>query len=360
VRRFFLTIHLAAGLVAGAFMVMLGSTGSIIAFEPELDRLFHPHLSHVTPGARTLSLAEIGAAVSGKYGDEPIVAFLPSTSAHVPAEVIISRGIVSVNQYTGEILGLRTRGQTFLGFVRALHVRLASGDIGKEIVTWSTVAMLLSLISGLYLWWPAKRVRIRKPWGSKAFLYDLHNAIGIFALMPFLLLAATGAVLGFERGAASLLDRVADKPVVHVNKTAAGSQHEPGAVQVTPDNAVEIACARIPGALAYRVQMPRFGGRYQVSLVKLGDRVLGERNSISVDPWSGKVLSADRANDLSRRERAMAWNESIHTGTAFGMTSRIIVATAGILLPVQAVSGLLIWLRRRKFMNSSKSECALP
>jgi uncharacterized iron-regulated membrane protein len=112
VRRLILKLHLWLAMIAGAFMVILGITGSVIAFEPELDRLFHPHLSRVKPGGTTLSLVEIGEAASKKYGSEPVVAYLPSSSPDVPAEVILSSGVVSVNQYTGEVLGLRTRGQT--------------------------------------------------------------------------------------------------------------------------------------------------------------------------------------------------------------------------------------------------------
>jgi uncharacterized iron-regulated membrane protein len=163
VRRLVLKIHLWLAMIAGTFMVILGLTGSIIAFEPELDRLLHPDLSRVKQGSRILSLVEIGEAVSKKYGGEPIVAYLPSSSPNLPTEVILSRGVVSVNPYTGEVLGIRTRGQTLLGFMRALHVRLAGGDLGRNLLRWSAVAMLISLASGVYLWWPRKRVRIRGP-----------------------------------------------------------------------------------------------------------------------------------------------------------------------------------------------------
>ena len=94
-----------------------------------------------------------------------------------------------------------------LGFMRALHVRLATGDIGRNILRWSTVLMLISLASGLYLWWPRKRIRIRGPWWSRLFWSDQHNSFGIFSLLPLLLLTATGIVIGFEDEVSSLLER---------------------------------------------------------------------------------------------------------------------------------------------------------
>jgi uncharacterized iron-regulated membrane protein len=62
VRTLILTVHLFIALIAGAFMVILGVTGSIMEFEPELDRSLHPELSNIMPGRQALSLSEIGFA----------------------------------------------------------------------------------------------------------------------------------------------------------------------------------------------------------------------------------------------------------------------------------------------------------
>ena len=71
------------------------------------------------------------------------------------------------------------------------------------------------------------------------------------------------------------------------------SEPEPGSHEITPDQAVAIACARLPGTVPYRVQMPRYGGVYVVALTYRSNRIAGERNSFSIDPWSGKIISAD-------------------------------------------------------------------
>ena len=329
-------------------MVLLGLTGSIMAFEPELDRLLHADVSYVTPAGRALSLVDIGNAASRKFPGEPVVAFLPSVSPQFPTQVILSRGIVSVNQYTGEVLGVRARGRSFLGFVRSLHTRLGTGDVGRNVVRWSAVALLFSLASGLYLWWPAKRIRIRGPWWSAGFTFDMHHAIGIFWLLPMLALAVTGVVMGFEDQAAFLMDRLTHSSPAHSDLRLATPESQPASTPITPDQAVAIAIAQLPGALPYRVQMPKFGGVYVVALETPRDRITGESNSIAIDPWSGRVLTADLAGGLTTRERLMAANEAIHTGNIFGMPSRLIAALAGIFLPVQLLSGTMVWLRRRK------------
>jgi uncharacterized iron-regulated membrane protein len=325
-------------------LMILGVSGSIMEFEPELDRLFHPHLSYVTPGPRILSLNEIGAAVSQKFGGEPVVAYRPALSPDISSQVVLPRGIAYVNQYTGEVLGVRARGQTFLGFVRALHVRLAIGDVGRNMLRWSGAAMLISLASGFYLWWPAKQVRIRGDWRSKGFLFDVHNAFGIFSLLLLALLAATGAVLGFEDQLAPLVYKLTRSVPAQTTRTAI-QKPEAGISPITPDQAVMIARTRIPGALPYRVQLPSYGSLYQVALLYPNDRVAGERNVVALDPY-GNILSVTRSSDLSRGDRALAMNEALHTGSIFGMPTRIAAWIGTMMLVVQVTSGLLTWLRR--------------
>ena len=93
---------------------------------------------------------------------------------------------------------MRSRGQTFSGLRESpSSFGLASGDFGRNVMKLSGICMLLSLASGAYLWWPIKQVRIRR-WGGARFWFDMHNAIGIFSLLPLAMLAATGTVLGFE------------------------------------------------------------------------------------------------------------------------------------------------------------------
>lgn len=359
-RRFILSLHLCVGLIAGLFFLVLGLTGSIMAFEPELDRLVHAHLSYVKPSGSVLSLSEIGEAVSKRFNGEPIVAYLPSESPDLSSEVILPSGIVCVNQYTGEVLGARRRGQTIFGLARDLHVRLASGDVGRSIMKWSSVALLLSLVTGLYLWWPMKRIGIRGGWRSGRFWFDLHNSVGIVSLVPLLVLGVTGTILGFEDQAAAALGRMIGTHRYHERNNAARPQPAPGASPITPDRAVVVARAQLPGAVPNRVQMPRYGGAYRVSMDDPKDRVAGSRNLVVIDQYSGSVISLTRSGELSATERILATDEAIHTGEALGMTGRIVAWLTSIILPVQAISGLWMWLRRKRHLSADRIMKGVP
>ena len=63
-RKALFNLHLYGALIAGIFVAILGTTGGIIAFEPELDHLTHPHLFRVTPQGQPLSVAAMLQAAS--------------------------------------------------------------------------------------------------------------------------------------------------------------------------------------------------------------------------------------------------------------------------------------------------------
>lgn len=350
-RRLILNLHLYTALLAGVFMVIQGITGSIMAFEPELDRAFHPHLAYIRPGTRVLSLKQISDSVSRQLGGEPIVAFGPSLSAELTYEVLLPSGIAYVNQYTGQVLGVRVRGQTLLGYIRDFHVRLGVGAIGRDVLRGSAVAALISVLSGLYLWWPTKRIRIRLAGDSRRFWLDMHSVVGICSVIPLALLAASGLVLGFEDQAAALIHKLAEPrpaPVLRPQRRATS-----GTPMIEPDAALAIACSRIPGAVPYRIQMPQYGGLYRIELVDLQDRVAGSRNVVALDPTDGTIVSLSRSADLSRADWILAANEAVHTGSILGLPGRVVASLASMIIFLQAISGALIWFHRNRILPGS-------
>lgn len=332
-------------------MAILAGTGSIIEFEPELDRAFHARLSYIQPQAASLSLTEIGNAVSRTFGGEPVVAYFLSPKPDLSWQVALPSGIAYVNQYTGEVLGERRRGETFLGFVRDLHMRLGGGEFGSGVLKWSAVAMLFSLVSGLYLWWPNKQIRVRLMPGNRRRWSDLHNAIGIVSLLPLGLLAISGVILGFQGQLAPVVYRLTESRPAVVSRFSA-SVHQTGGVTITPDQAVARARRLVPNAVPYRVQMPKYGGVYQVALSDANGGVAGDRNVVSLDSYGG-VVSVMKSSTLARGDRVFMVNEAIHTGNIWGVPTRIGAFLATIAALMQLSSGLAMWMYRERILASS-------
>ena len=176
-----LSLHLWAALAAGAFVVILGVTGSIMAFEDQIDHLLHPHLFRVTPAARPLTLAELGAAASDRFPRERATAYGLSVSPDLSYSINFRSMTVFVNQYTGDILGTRS-GPTWLNNIHQIHLRLLAGNAGKRIVSWAAVVMLFLLVSGVYLWW--KRAKNRA-WGVLCLTASCAYAAGVMLYLAY-------------------------------------------------------------------------------------------------------------------------------------------------------------------------------
>src|SRR5262249_20030203 len=186
-RKLISNLHLYLALMAASFVIILGLTGSIMAFETEIDRLMHRKLAYVVPGAHALSLVEIGTIVAKSFPGERIQAHFPSTAPELSCYVIVEKsGRVYLNPYTGQILGVRPNKMEFLDYVHQLHLRLGwqhQGDPGKKIMSSVGVAMSFLLLSGLFLWWPVKRVTIQRGASGRRLWFDLHNAVRVFSLL---------------------------------------------------------------------------------------------------------------------------------------------------------------------------------
>src|SRR5437660_8240418 len=104
-RRLLFNLHLYLALAAGVFVLILGCTGAIMAFETELDHVLHPGIWYVTPRDHRLSLAELDAAVGKAFPGERATGFQLSSLPNISTTVFTKRGPVMVDPYTGAILG---------------------------------------------------------------------------------------------------------------------------------------------------------------------------------------------------------------------------------------------------------------
>lgn len=342
-RKTIVKLHLAAGLSAGLFALVLGVTGSIMAFEDEIDHATHPRLFRVHPEGRPLSLAELTVRAASALPGH-VVAYGLGVSPDLSYYVATPDGVVFLNQYTGEVLGIRD-GPTWLNVVHQVHLRLLAGATGKIVVAWAGVVLALLTLSGIYLWWPVKRVSINVGAGGRRTWFDVHNAVGVFSFALLFLLATTGAIIGFERTATPLLYAVTRSQPYPQNVPVTPV---PGAKLISPDEAVAIAARRLPGAVPIAVNVA--GGRtpYRVALRYPEDRTPGGRSRVFIDPYRGAVLQAESSRTTAAGTRLVNLNRAIHTGDVFGIPSKILMSLASLAAAAQAITGALMWWKRRR------------
>lgn len=360
-RKLLFNLHLYFALVVGVFIAILGLTGSIMAFEPEIDHLTHPHRSYVRPQGQPKTLAEIQAiAQQQDPGQQPVV-FAMSPYPNVAWAVGFRDAAVYVNQYTGEVLAVDRSDANVLQYIHGLHLRLLTPlwlpkrdphQVGKQVVSWAGVAALFLLLSGLYLWWPTKRVRVAWRSGERKSWFDLHNSIGVFSLVFLVVLALTGISIGFEDHSEPLYYKLTNShPVERPNMKVAP---QPGAKPISPDQALDIARAAMPGATPILVTAPTGRQLVQVALRYPEDLTPGGRSRVYIHPYSGQVVQSESSRTTAMGTRLINWNRAIHTGDIFGMPSKIVMSLASLAIFLQFVSGLVMWWKRTRAARRAK------
>jgi len=352
VRKLLFNLHLYCALAIGVFIAIFGVTGAIMAFEPELDHLLHPHRSYVEPQGSPKPLAELSAAAGKVVPGQPVL-FALSPAANISWQVIYRDAAVYVNPYTGEVLGVDRSPTEFLGYVHQLHLRLLTPlwlpkrdprQIGKQVMSWAGVASLFLLLSGLYLWWPTKRVRVEWRSGERRSWFDLHNSIGIVSLLFLLVLSLTGVLIGFDRQATPMFYKLTrSEPVQRPNTSV---KPQPGTPVISPERALEIARAALPGAAPILLTAPNPGQLYQVALRYPEDLTPGGRSRVFIDPYGGKVVQAESSRTTAAGQRLVILNRALHTGDIFGMPSKVAVSLASLAIVAQFVTGLVMWRKR--------------
>lgn len=350
-RKLIFNLHLYGALIAGLFVVVIGVTGSIMAFEDDIDRLTHPGLFHVEPQGAAMPVADLLKAAQKAYPGQRIGSIRFPQRATDAAQFTVKgpRGVF-INAYTGAILGERNP-VTVLSKIHQLHLRLlmspSSGKAGGNIVAAATAVLLFLVLSVIYLWWPVKRASINWSANARRIHFDLHNTAGIYSAAFLLVLGITGIVIRFDDDIETYLHQRAG-----TQKTAKNVPSVPqnGARPITPDQALQTAAAALPGTQALSISVP--GGpkaSYLVALHYPEDLTPGGRSWANVDQFSGRVVGFQDSRTVATGTRAIIFNRATHTGDLFGYPTKILVSLSSLMLVIQAITGYYMWWKKLRF-----------
>lgn len=351
-RKLIFNLHLYTALVAGLFLVILGVTGSIMAFEPELDVLFNPSLFKVQPGPKPLPVSDVLGALRTAYPHHKFGTLILPPSPDRSYYTGIRNTQIFINGYTGKIIGTRSL-PTPLGVIHQLHLHLLlPREMGSNIVAIASIALLWLVISGIYLWWPLKRFNVK--WGAslRRIAFDLHSTTGIYSAVFLFVLALTGVCVHFDSALETQLNKVA-----HV---AGPARILPSTIQqvvtpVTPDSAIQTAEAALPGTKPNILMLPAGPkGSYRVNLYYPED-LTGNRSWAIIDQYSGKLLFVESSRTAVFGTKAAIENRAIHTGQIYGYPTKILMSLSSLMLVIQVITGYFMWWKKLRTVKTRES-----
>jgi uncharacterized iron-regulated membrane protein len=254
-------------------------------------------------------------------------------------------------------------------------------EIGRPIVGVATLIYVVISLTGLLLWLPrtaaawrrkstwktALNVRVRR--GGWPLVFDLHNALGFYTLLPALILALTGlcwsfgwyrdaagAVLGeapfkakTEKPEALTPPDGSPRPATLEELIAKHNELDPGAGDVTvaipkdAETATTIQKGRVDGFFALAVKNKTQWDRLDASVVpveRYGKTVEVER--FADKPFGAKIASSIRG---------------IHLGEITGLSSKILAFLVCLIATSFPATGVALWIHKLRGRNK-KDEAA--
>jgi uncharacterized iron-regulated membrane protein len=391
-RRFFVWLHRWSGLLMAAFLIIVGLTGSLLAFNTELERVCAPQLfAKPRPGAPRLDLATLAIraerlvtngrifSVTNTEPDQILVYIVPSDAADASAASKLAFDELYLDPWTGDELGRRKRGDLSEGvinlmpFIYDLHWRLALGDIGQWTLGIVAVVWTIDCFVAFYLTLPLTIVAFWRRW-SPAWLikrtagfyrlnFDLHRASGLWLWVLLFIFAWSSVMMNLRSIYDPVMQALFDyqpyvMPAQQMSKKPLLDWH---AAQAAGERLIaEQALQRgfvgsWPLSLVYFSESNRYA--YEVR----GSRDVFERSpkgggtSVTFDGDTGALIELSQPTGEHTGNTIESWLYALHMARVFGMPYRIFVCALGLAVVMLSITGIYLWWKKRSARSMSAS-----
>jgi uncharacterized iron-regulated membrane protein len=384
-RKFWLKVHLYLGLFAGAVFVLIGLSGSLLAFGSTLDEWLNPELMTVVVGnentikpldelvtAGLKALPPDGKVLDLEFPRHPELAFQLWFEQPSPKSGDPERHQILINPYTGAVTGQRLLidferpwRDPLMDFILRFHYSLALGSMGMTVVGFIGLALLFSVLTGLILWWPSpgklkKALTIKRNASLERLNFDLHKTFGFYSAIILLFLILSGVYLIFPdygRGVVSAFSPVVEPWPVYLS-TVPKEHKSP----ISLAKIKAITDARFPDGEYRWIIFPQ--NENDVFLV--GKREVNEVNqkipyrSLWIDQYSGTILHVRENRTATAGDAFEQWLYPLHSGEAFGVTGQSIILVTGLVPLMLFVTGVIRWLQKRRVRKAWQIQGKLP
>lgn len=376
--------HFYAGLFVIPFVLLLAVTGAAYLFKPQVERweerVFQdlPVAGAVAPQRQVdVALAAFPGASFNSYrlpertGDAAMI-HLAMPDGRSMRDVFVSP--------QGEVLGSIVPDTRLMAWVRSIHGQLLLGKRGSWLVELAASWAIVLVLSGLYLWWPRGRGFAGVVWprlkgGRRMFWRDLHAVTGFWISGLVLVLLATGLPWAGLWGSAFNAARTEMGWVAGPQTWTLGGEapssgggdihaaHDHAAMmQAMPTPAQsassaglnDIVAKAIPEKLAFPVIVtpPGAPGQFGAPGVTAWTVRSDAQNrplqmSITYDMATGRETSREDFADGHVVDRVVGYGIAWHEGQLFGWVNQLVGVLTAIGLIVMAVSGFILWRRRK-------------
>jgi len=210
--QFLFNLHLILSIIFAIPLLVVGVTGAILSYQHELEEIINLNAAKVEKMGEMLSVEQILQSFSEQTGvKQPARLVLPKNESEAIKIYANNSDAYLVNPYTAQIIG-KDYGVAFVRVAMSLHRNLGlaltgnktAGEVGKQIVGASTVAMIVLVISGVWLHFPrlkrkfAEAVKPNFKLKKYALFHNLHTSFGVLSAVIYLVICLTGLMWSYR------------------------------------------------------------------------------------------------------------------------------------------------------------------
>jgi uncharacterized iron-regulated membrane protein len=346
--------HVIAGLISVPFIVLLAITGAIYLFNTDYLKTKNQAIVHVEASGNPISYQQ-QLETANSTSKKPHVALILSTSKEQATQFTSGRfgkkKSTYINPYTNTITGKIAANEGLMYKIRKLHGELLLGSFGTRIVELIASWMVVLLITGIFIWWPARGWRLqgffipRFKNGKQVLYRDLH-AITAFWISGLLLLTLAGAFPWTDVFGENF------KQLQKITGTGypktwqgIGFNIEKEETTITLDDIVKKAQAlNLPGEVT--INFPK-GPKGVYSVTNSYHKDLNLQKNYHYNPYSGDLVLQQNWEDVGVLMRGRMWVMAFHQGQ-FGNWNWWLMLGIALFLAISTITAMVSYFSKQQ------------
>ncbi|MDQ8953798.1 sulfite reductase flavoprotein subunit alpha [Acinetobacter rudis] len=369
IKKIFFQIHWFLGITAGLILSIIGVTGAIYSYDQQILQWMNPQSYTVKVESHNkLSPEQIYLHFQQKQPEMQINSINIEQAANASSSInIVKEGArrgktIYINPYNAEILP-EIKGQEFFQFIQRLHRYLTLGDVGKQITGASTLILIFFVLSGIYLRWPKKHslrqwLALKPQLKGRNFIWDLHAVVGTWMVVFYLIMAMTGLFWSYDWWRSGMYNVLNVTPPSQLKSD--NNNKEKGKKdfkKITPEQTATALATTWTG-FNTQIQQPyssvtftlpkKADGLLEISFVDATPQHERARNKANFNYELNQLNNVELYQDKKLNEKIMSSMLPVHRGSFFGSIVQFMFMIAALLMPLFFITGLMLYLKRRK------------
>lgn len=378
-RAILFRLHFFGGFFAAPIALWLAVTGILFAWNPQIESWIFGDEQAAAAGGEMRPLSDQVDAALAEHPDHDLVEVTPAHEAGETSGVLLKPAgaeaegfghapgafTAYVDPVSTEVTGRIDEARRPDEWLRNLHSNFRLGDRAGTLTELAASWVLVSLATGLYLWWPRTRQALgralvprvkglrdggRRPWR------DLHSSLGFLMLGALSIMVVTG--LTWTEYAGHWIDVTkgawtAEAPSLQTGLASSSGEHHGGGGGAS-DRELDVAAfddvaatAGDAGLTAPYTISPASGPGEAWTVAEVDSRWPIEETSIAVDPARREVVDRLEFTDQPLLEQATSAGISFHQAELFGLFNQLLLTVLAAALVALLVTGYVMWWKRR-------------